>query len=99
MIVTSSVTGLLRDDGVAPPEVTAVCTPGAPHYRPHHASANECPVRAVAVVLSLHGPAVTEHVLFVLSAPSAFVVPPPKAEEMYMPETFGRGGSDRVIVE
>jgi uncharacterized protein YfaS (alpha-2-macroglobulin family) len=28
-----------------------------------------------------------------------FVVPPPKAEEMYMPETFGRGATDRVIVE
>jgi len=27
------------------------------------------------------------------------VVPPTKAEEMYMPETFGRGASDRVIVE
>ena len=31
--------------------------------------------------------------------PGNFVVPPPKAEEMYMPETFGRGASDRVIVE
>ena len=31
--------------------------------------------------------------------PDGFVVPPPKAEEMYMPETFGRGDSDRVIVE
>jgi uncharacterized protein YfaS (alpha-2-macroglobulin family) len=28
-----------------------------------------------------------------------FVVPPPKAEEMYHPETFGRGPSDRVVVE
>jgi uncharacterized protein YfaS (alpha-2-macroglobulin family) len=28
-----------------------------------------------------------------------FVVPPPKAEEMYHPETFGRGGTDRVVVE
>ena len=28
-----------------------------------------------------------------------YTVPPPKAEEMYMPETFGRGASDRVIVE
>jgi uncharacterized protein YfaS (alpha-2-macroglobulin family) len=27
-----------------------------------------------------------------------YVVPPPKAEEMYMPETFGRGASDRMIV-
>ena len=33
------------------------------------------------------------------TTPGAFVVPPPKAEEMYAPETFGRGASDRVIVE
>jgi alpha-2-macroglobulin len=33
------------------------------------------------------------------TTPGSYVVPPPKAEEMYMPETFGRGGSDRVIVE
>jgi uncharacterized protein YfaS (alpha-2-macroglobulin family) len=33
------------------------------------------------------------------TTPGIFVVPPPKAEEMYMPETFGRGSSDRVIVE
>jgi len=33
------------------------------------------------------------------TTPGHFVVPPPKAEEMYHPETFGRGGTDRVIVE
>jgi uncharacterized protein YfaS (alpha-2-macroglobulin family) len=33
------------------------------------------------------------------TTPGRFVVPPPRAEEMYMPETFGRGASDRVIVE
>jgi len=33
------------------------------------------------------------------TTPGTFVVPPPKAEEMYQPETFGRGASDRVIVE
>ncbi|MDQ3364331.1 MAG: Ig-like domain-containing protein [Myxococcota bacterium] len=33
------------------------------------------------------------------TTPGNFIVPPPKAEEMYMPETFGRGASDRVIVE
>jgi len=33
------------------------------------------------------------------TTPGRFVVPPPKAEEMYMPETFGRGASDRVIIE
>ncbi len=33
------------------------------------------------------------------TTPGVFVVPPAKAEEMYHPETFGRGGSDRVVVE
>jgi hypothetical protein len=33
------------------------------------------------------------------TTPGVFVVPPPKAEEMYHPETFGRGATDRVLVE
>lgn len=33
------------------------------------------------------------------TTPGTFVVPPPKAEEMYSPETFGRGAADRLIVE
>jgi uncharacterized protein YfaS (alpha-2-macroglobulin family) len=33
------------------------------------------------------------------TTPGSFVVPPAKAEEMYAPETFGRSGSDFVIVE
>jgi alpha-2-macroglobulin len=33
------------------------------------------------------------------TTPGTFVVPPAKAEEMYHPETFGRSGSDKVIVE
>jgi uncharacterized protein YfaS (alpha-2-macroglobulin family) len=33
------------------------------------------------------------------TTPGVFVVPPAKAEEMYHPETFGRGRTDRVIVE
>jgi len=33
------------------------------------------------------------------TTPGNFVVPPAKAEEMYFPETFGRSGSDRVIVQ
>ncbi|MCI0489561.1 MAG: MG2 domain-containing protein [Blastocatellia bacterium] len=32
------------------------------------------------------------------TTPGTFIVPPPKAEEMYHPETFGRGATDRVIV-
>jgi uncharacterized protein YfaS (alpha-2-macroglobulin family) len=33
------------------------------------------------------------------TTPGSFVVPPAKAEEMYHPETFGRSGTDRVVVE
>lgn len=33
------------------------------------------------------------------TTPGTFIAPPPKAEEMYAPETFGRGASDWVIVE
>jgi uncharacterized protein YfaS (alpha-2-macroglobulin family) len=33
------------------------------------------------------------------TTPGNFVVPPAKAEEMYHPETFGRGSSDRVVIE
>lgn len=33
------------------------------------------------------------------TTPGEFVVPPPKVEEMYDPETFARGAGDRLIVE
>jgi uncharacterized protein YfaS (alpha-2-macroglobulin family) len=33
------------------------------------------------------------------TTPGVFVVPPVKAEEMYHPETFGRGKTDRVKIE
>jgi alpha-2-macroglobulin len=33
------------------------------------------------------------------TTPGSFVVPPTKAQEMYMPETFGRSASDRVVIE
>jgi len=33
------------------------------------------------------------------TVPGRYVAPPPRAEEMYHPETFGRGGSDIVVVE
>jgi uncharacterized protein YfaS (alpha-2-macroglobulin family) len=33
------------------------------------------------------------------TTPGEFVAPPARAEEMYHPETFGRSGTDRVIVE
>jgi len=33
------------------------------------------------------------------TTPGTFTAGPPKAEEMYSPEVFGRGATDRVVVE
>jgi hypothetical protein len=33
------------------------------------------------------------------TTPGEYIVPPTTAEEMYHPETFGRGATERVIVE
>ena len=33
------------------------------------------------------------------TTPGAFIAPPAKAEEMYAPETFGRTGTDWIVVE
>jgi alpha-2-macroglobulin len=33
------------------------------------------------------------------TTPGQFIAPPAKAEEMYSPETFGRGQTDRVVIE
>jgi hypothetical protein len=32
------------------------------------------------------------------TTPGTFAAPPPRAEEMYFPETFGRGASETVVV-
>ena len=32
------------------------------------------------------------------TTPGTYVVPAARAEDMYHPETFGRGGTDRVVV-
>jgi len=33
------------------------------------------------------------------TTPGHFIVAPPRAEEMYHPETFGRGATDHLVVE
>jgi hypothetical protein len=41
-----------------------------------------------------------EHAYLVrATTPGQFVAPPTRAEEMYAPETFGRGKTDRVVIE
>jgi uncharacterized protein YfaS (alpha-2-macroglobulin family) len=37
--------------------------------------------------------------LAIATTPGEFAAPAPRAEEMYSPETFGRGAGERVVIE
>jgi uncharacterized protein YfaS (alpha-2-macroglobulin family) len=68
-------------------------------YGPWYEHQNMRDERVEAFASLLHEGNHTYEYIARATTPGNFVVPPPKAEEMYMPETFGRGGSDRVIVD
>ncbi len=55
--------------------------------------------RAEVFTSELWGGIVSYTYLARATTPGTFTVPPPRAEEMYHPEVFGRGATDRVIVE
>jgi uncharacterized protein YfaS (alpha-2-macroglobulin family) len=100
-------TGSLPDDGGS--EITPIGAPGlggprqAGHWwwwsRPwfDHQNLRDERVEAFAALVweGVHTYRYTARA----TTPGSFVVPPPRAEEMYTPETFGRGASDRVVVE
>ena len=90
----------LATTATAPPDPKAK-TGGAPWWwsRPWYEHQNLRDERAEAFT-SLLWEGVYEYVYNArATTPGTFVVPAPKAEEMYMPETFGRGSSDTVIVQ
>ncbi|RME57644.1 MAG: hypothetical protein D6790_13005, partial [Caldilineae bacterium] len=55
--------------------------------------------RAEAFTSLLWGGVYTYTYVARATTPGEFIVPPAKAEEMYAPETFGRSGTDRLVVE
>ncbi len=55
--------------------------------------------RAEAFTSSLREGAHSYRYVVRATTPGRFVVPPARAEEMYMPETFGRSATDLVVVE
>jgi uncharacterized protein YfaS (alpha-2-macroglobulin family) len=102
-----AVTGAVPDHGGS--EVTLIGAPGlgGPRHPGHwwwwsrhwfdHQNLRDERVEAFSTLLweGVH----TYRYVARATTPGTFVVPPPKAEEMYSPETFGRGATDRVIVE
>ncbi len=102
-----AVTGSVPDDGgseVTPVGAPGLGGPGRPGSwwwwsRPWFDHQNLRDERAEAFSALLWEGVHTYRYVARATTPGAFVVPPPKAEEMYAPETFGRGATDRVVVE
>jgi hypothetical protein len=102
-----AVTGTVPDDGGS--DVTPIGAPGlgGPRHPGHwwwwsrpwfdHQNLRDERVEAFSSLLweGVH----TYRYVARATTPGTFVVPPPKAEEMYAPETFGRGATDRVVVQ
>jgi uncharacterized protein YfaS (alpha-2-macroglobulin family) len=99
--------GSVPDDGgseVTPVGAPGLGGPGRPGHwwwwsRPWFDHQNLRDERAEAFSALLWEGVHTYRYLARATTPGTFVVPPPKAEEMYAPETFGRGATDRVIIE
>lgn len=91
--------------GELPKDPEAAPSPRGPGWwywlwsRPWYEHQNLRDDRAEAFASILHGGVWEYTYMAIATTPGSFVGPPPKAEEMYAPETFGRGAQDRVIVE
>lgn len=68
-------------------------------YRPWYSHENLRDERAEAFAPLLYAGVFEYSYITRATTPGEFVVPPAKAEEMYHPETFGRSGTDRMLVK
>jgi uncharacterized protein YfaS (alpha-2-macroglobulin family) len=94
----------LRGAEVVPPPDTPDQAPWAVSHRgwwwgPWFQHQNLRDDRAEAFTTHLNAGVHTYSYVARATTPGEFIVPPPRAEEMYSPETFGRGSSDRVRIE
>jgi uncharacterized protein YfaS (alpha-2-macroglobulin family) len=89
----------LAVQGALPPDESKRSTPYWYWFRPWYEHQNLRDERA-EVFTSLLWEGVYEYTYYArATTPGQFVVPPPKAEEMYSPEVFGRGATARVVVK
>lgn len=88
----------LAVSGDAPP-VGSVTAGGGPWWWRWFEHQNMRDQRVEAFASLVYGGVYTYSYEARATTPGRFVAPPTKAEEMYAPETFGRGATDRVIVE
>lgn len=89
----------LRGTGELPPDPTQVTGPWWWWSRPWYDHENLRDERVEAFASLLWDGVWSYSYYARATTPGNFVVPPAKAEEMYMPETFGRSAGDRLVVE
>lgn len=82
-----------RPVGDAAPPAAA----GAPPFYPDHVNVKDNRYEAFALLLPPGRHRVSY--LALATTPGDFTAPPPRAEEMYAPETHGRGRGERVVIE
>jgi alpha-2-macroglobulin len=81
----------------AEPAMAAGATDWAKRFPAQHVNVGTDRMEAFTTLLH---PGTREFVYLALATtPGTFTAPAPRAEEMYAPETFGRGAAERVIVE
>ena len=68
-------------------------------HRPWFEHQNMKDARVEAFASSISGGIYRYDYVARATTPGRYVVPPAKAEQMYAPETFGRSGSDRLVVK
>jgi len=88
----------LAATGPLPPDGDSIMRRGWWHWR-WHQHENLRDERAEAFATYLRAGVHDYSYVARATTPGAFIAPPAKAEEMYHPETFGRSGTDRVVVE
>lgn len=89
----------LRGTGELPPDPSEVTGPWWWWSRPWYDHENLRDERVEAFASLLWDGVWSYSYYARATTPGSFVAPPAKAEEMYMPETFGRSAGDRVVVE
>ena len=92
---------VLATTGALPPDPEAQARGRGPWwwFRPWYEHQNMRDERVEAFTTLLWEGVHTYDYVARATTPGRFVVPPPKAEEMYHPETFGRGPGDIVVVK
>ena len=88
---------LVGNAGMMPPRSGTVARSGIEPFYAEHSNARDERFEVFRTRLEPGRREITY--LAIATTPGEFAAPAPRAEEMYSPETFGRGAGERVVIE